>query len=209
MTDGWKIAADARRAYADLVGGLTAEQAETPGVCGDWTTHHVTGHLVSFVDVGLPKFFANMAKHRFNYDRAADTMARRVAERPMDDLVATLRSKADKKSALPIFPGEMTAADVAIHTQDVRRKLQLDGELPAELLTTALVFMTTDKRAGAIIGKGKLDELQFRATDTEWTHGEGELVSGPAESLLMGITGRSVYDELDGPGASTLRDRFA
>ncbi len=207
MTDGWVLAGRARRDYADLVEPLM-DRADERTLCGEWTVHHVTAHLASFVDVGLPAFFLNMAKHRFDYDRAADTMARREAERPMPELIASLKDKAEKKSPIPIFPGEMTTADVVVHTQDVRRGLHLDGAPEADLVETALVFLTTDKKAAAVVGKGKYDGLRFESTDSEWSHGEGQLVSGTSESLMMAMAGRPVYDELTGDGAATLRQRF-
>lgn len=207
MTDGWELAAKARRDYAELVAPLT-DRADEQTICGEWTVHHVTAHLASFVDIGLPSFFLNMAKHRFDYDRAADTLARRTAERPMRELIASLRGKADKKSAVPIFPGEMTATDVIVHTQDVRRGLGLPGDPDPELVETALVFLTTDKKANAVVGKGKYDGLRLESTDSDWSHGDGDLVSGPAESLMMAMAGRPVYDELNGDGVATLRDRF-
>lgn len=208
MTDGWALAAKARRDYADLVEPLT-DRADESTLCGGWTVHHVTGHLAAFVDVGLPGFFLNMAKHRFDYDRAADTLARRHAERPMSELIASLRDKAGKKSSVPIFPGEMTATDVVVHTQDVRRGLGLGGAPDPELVGTALEFLTTHKMASSIVGKNKYDGLRLEATDTGWAHGEGQLVSGPAESLMMAMAGRPVTDELTGDGVAVLRERFA
>jgi hypothetical protein len=50
--------------------------------------------------------------------------------------------------------------------------------------------------------------LTLRATDTDWTRGSGPLVEGPAISLLMAATGRTVaLDDLAGPGVETLRSR--
>ena len=208
MTDGWELAAKARRDYADLVEPLD-DRADEKTLCGDWTVHHVTAHLASFVDIGFPSFFVNMAKHKFDYDRAADTLARRLAGRPMTELIASLREKAGKNSAIPIFPGEMTATDVVVHTQDVRRGLSLDGAPDPELVETALVFLSTDKKATAIVGKGKYDGLRFESTDSSWSHGDGAIVSGPAEALMMAMAGRPVYDELNGDGAAILQQRFS
>lgn len=196
------------RDYADLV-EPQADRSEERTLCGEWTVHHVTAHLASFVDVGLPGFFLNMAKHRFDYDRAADTLARREAGRPMSTLIASLREKAGKKSAIPIFPGEMTATDVVIHTQDVRRGLGLDGAPDPELVETTLVFLTTDKKAESVVGKGKYVGIHFESTDSDWSHGDGQLVSGPSESLMMAMAGRPVWDELSGDGVDTLRQRFS
>lgn len=168
----------------------------------------VTAHLASFVDVGLPSFFVNMAKHRFDYDKAADTLARRLADRPMTDLIATLRTKAAKKSAIPLFPEEMTVTDVVIHTQDVRRALGLDGQPTPEQIAIGLSFLTTDKKAAAVVGKGVYEDLRFESTDSDWSFGDGDLLRGPSEALLLAMAGRDVYGELTGEGVAILQARF-
>ncbi len=204
MADGWERAGRARRAFADVIEGLEPAQLDAATPCGHWTPRHILGHLTSFVDIGLGTFFANMARHRFNYDAAADTMAARMAERPVDDLVATLRAKAEKKAWLPIFPEMLTVADAVIHTQDVRRGVGLDDRPEDDLLRDSLDFMATDRQAKAI-GGPKLDGLAFAATDLDWSSGSGPSVEGPAEAVLMAMAGRDVLDELSGDGVDRLR----
>ena len=208
MAKEWKDAEQARVDFIELVEPIAAERADHATLCGTWTVHQVTAHLVSFVDVGLGSFFLNIARHRFDYDRAADTLARRLAERPMADLLATLRSKARKASALPIFPEAMTVMDAVVHTQDVRRGVGLTGTPPPELVAIGLEFLTTHKQASQVVPKGVYDDLRIEAIDTGWSHGDGPVVSGAAEALLMGMTGRPVYDELGGDGLATLRKRL-
>ncbi len=125
MAGGWDRVAGQRREFADMVEGLTPGQAARPSLCGHWTVHQVVGHLASFVDVPFPTFVLNIARARLDYDRAADRMATALAERPVGDLAAALRTKATTQAAIPLFPAEMTLTDVAIHTQDVRRPLEL------------------------------------------------------------------------------------
>jgi len=204
MADGWERAARARREFADLVEGLDEQQLDGPTPCGQWTPRHILGHLVSFVDQGLGSFFGNLLKHRFDYNRAADTQARAFATRPVDDLVATLRANAAKKAWLPVFPEELTVTDAVIHTQDVRRGVGLDGRPDDETLRLVLDFVTGHKQARNI-GGPSLKDLSFRATDLEWSSGSGPTVEGPAESLMMAMAGRPVLDELSGDGVERLR----
>ena len=208
MSDPWSMAARARRDFADMIDGLTPAQMNAPTLCDGWTPHLVAAHLVTFVDVPLLKFMFNVAKARGNFDLAADRMARKIAERPVGDLVATLRTKAEQKSKLPIFPGELSMVDAVVHTQDVRRALDLGGAPAAEIVRAGLEFLTTNKRAGVLLEhKVLLDGLQFESTDSDWTHGAGQLVSGTDEALLLGILRRPVFDELTGPGVGILRER--
>ena len=204
MGQGWQQAERARRDLADVVEGLDEQQLDGPTPCGDWTPRHILGHVTSFVDIGLGGFFLNMAKHRFDYDRAADTLARRMAERPVADLLSALRDNGAKKAWLPIFPEMLTVADAVIHTQDIRRGAGLDGRPADETLRSVLDFMVTDKQARNI-GGPKLDGLSFSATDLDWSTGSGQGVEGPAESILMAMAGRPVLDELTGDGVDRLR----
>jgi uncharacterized protein (TIGR03083 family) len=207
MTDGWTLAAQARREFANMVDELTSEQTKAESLCAGWSAHDVTGHVVTFVDVPLPKFVWNVMSSKGDFDKASTKMARQMAKRPMSDLVAAIRTKAGKKSALPMFPGEMTAMDTVVHTQDVRRALDLPGAPSPELIESALTFLTTNKRAGIILKKGALDGLRFEATDLDWSHGDGALVRGRGEALMMQMLGRNVADELTGDGVATLSAR--
>jgi hypothetical protein len=54
----------------------------------------------------------------------------------------------------------------------------------------------------------RLRHLRLVATDTGWTHGDGPVVRGGVESLLLAMSGRMVaFDQLDGDGVPLLRQR--
>ena len=202
------MAAEARTAFADICDTLTPEQVDGATWCNGWTPHLMAAHIATFIEVPLPKFMFTVAKHKGNFDPAADVMARQLAERPMSDLAATIRSKASKKSILPIFPGELTLVDAVVHTEDIRRGLGLPGEPDPGLVRASLEFMTTSKKAKPLLEtKGLLDGLRFEATDSDWSHGDGQLVSGRSIDLLLAITRRPVDDQLTGDGVSVLRGR--
>ena len=208
MSDGTDQAARARHDFADLVDGLSDEQLGASTLCAGWTPHHVLAHVVTFIEVPLPKFMFNVARARGNFDAASDKMARGIAERPVADLLAVLRSKASQGAKMPGFPPELTVTDVVVHTQDIRRGLGLGGAVDPELLRTNLEFMTTSKKAKLLLEKkGLFEGLRLEATDLDWSFGDGALVSGPAESLLMAAMRRPTMDELTGDGVETLRGR--
>lgn len=52
--------------------------------------------------------------------------------------------------------------------------------------------------------------LAFRATDADWSSGEGPEVTGPGISLVLAIHGReAVLADLSGAGVATLRKRMS
>jgi uncharacterized protein (TIGR03083 family) len=211
MADQWNLAARARNDFADMIDTLSDEQVEQgTTLCENWSPHLVLAHAVTFVDLPLPKFMFNVVKARGNFDAASDVMARKIAQRPVSDLTATLRAKAGKKSSLPTFPEGLTVADMVVHQQDVRRGLGLDGAPDPELVEYSLEFLTTHKQAKLLLEKkGLLDGLRLEATDLDWSSGSGDLVSGPGEAILMTMVRRDASSELTGDGVDTLVARAA
>ncbi len=204
MAGGWDTAARVRREVADVVEGLSPEQLGASTLSGDWNPRQILGHLASFVELGLGQFLGQMARHRFDYDRAAMTIADRMAERPVDELLALLRDRADEKAWLPMFPEVMTVTDVIVHTQDIRRGVGLDGRPDDDVLRDALDFMVSNRMAKNL-GGPKVDGLALSASDLDWSAGSGPAVEGPGEALLLALTGRDVLDELSGEGVQRLR----
>ena len=60
-----------------------------------------------------------------------------------------------------------------------------------------------------IRAKTRIAGLTLRATDTDWTHGEGPVVEGRLLDLLMAATGReAALDNLAGNGVTTFRQHW-
>ena len=84
-----------------------------------------------------------------------------------------------------------------------RRRIALDD------LRVSLDFLTGGRAVG-FTPRRRSAGLRFEATDLDWAHGHGELVTGPAEALMMALTGRpAVLGELDGRGVPELAARIA
>ena len=60
-----------------------------------------------------------------------------------------------------------------------------------------------------IRAKSRIAGLTLRATDSDWTHGEGPVVEGPMLDLLLAATGRkAALENLSGEGMATLASRW-
>jgi len=96
--------------------------------------------------------------------------------------------------------------EYTVHGEDIRRALGGRGEHPAERLQP-LAEMYAATRA-PIDGRRRAEGLSFRATDGNWSIGEGREVAGPGIDLVRAISGRvDAYDTLEGPGLETLTSR--
>ncbi len=198
----WEMAGQARNNFADMIEGLSPEQLHQGSLCDEWTAEGVLAHVTSFVETGLGAFAATMVKARFDFDKGSISMANKQLARPTSDVLASLRAKATKSGALPIFPESMTVSDVVIHTQDVRRGLGLPDSADPVLVRSTLDFLTTHKLATTLVHRKPLDGVELVATDIDWTFGEGDEITGTGEALMMALSGRSVLDELTGPGVA-------
>ncbi len=204
MEDRWDLAATARADFADVLDSLTDEQLAGTTLCAEWTPLEVAAHLVSFVELSLPGMMLGMAKAGFNSDKAWMANAEKYKAMGAPAISKALRDKGAKPAPMPVFSTGVVLMDVAVHTQDVRRGLGLDGALNEEVLRYALDWATTHKQRKIHVEPKHIDGLRLEATDMDWSWGDGALVSGPAEALLLGINRRDVSSELTGDGVSKL-----
>ena len=56
--------------------------------------------------------------------------------------------------------------------------------------------------------KSTIAGLSLRATDADWSYGDGPEVAGPALALLMAMATRPLFLSLSGEGVETLRGRL-
>jgi uncharacterized protein (TIGR03083 family) len=206
--------AEERRQVADLVESLTPEQLDTPSLCGAWTVRQVAGHLLSAIAKPVTPLLPLMVRSGFRLHRANARLAVLTAELPAAELARGLRDNAENPFRPPIvgYPGQLT--DLQVHGQDMRRPLGLPHELRPERLRVSLEFLTGGRALG-FTPRRRLAGLRFEATDlfetadATWSRGTGPVVAGPAEALMLAMTGRGVVlDELTGPGVAVLRGRL-
>jgi uncharacterized protein (TIGR03083 family) len=201
---------DERRRLADLLDTLTPGQLNAPSLCGDWTVKQVAGHILAAFTARPGQKLRVAVRSGFRLHRANARLAVECAERhTAAELAARLRRHADDVFSPPVvgLPGQLT--DLQVHGQDIRRPLGLPHGLRLERLRASLDFLTGG-RAPGFTPRKRPAGLRFEATDLDWAWGSGPVLAGPAEVLMMALTGRTVVlGELDGPGVAELRVRLA
>ncbi|GAB2591927.1 hypothetical protein Aab01nite_38330 [Paractinoplanes abujensis] len=197
-----------RRRVADLIESLSPDRLDTPSLCGAWTVRQVAGHLVAAVDAPGRLTLTTLLRSGFRIHRANARLAAEIARRPVPDLAASLRRNAENPFRPPVVghPGQLT--DLQVHGQDMRRPLGLPHGLALDHLRVSLDFLTGGRAIG-FTPRRRLAGLRLETTDLDWAYGEGALVSGPAEAVMMALTGRAaVLGEIDGPGVRILAARL-
>ena len=199
-----------RRRAADLLDGLS------PGAVGDAEpVRRLDGararrpHAHADGDRAFRGFLLALVRARGSADRAVDLISRKLAQRAPDEIVATLRAKADAGIKPPGVGALGPMADGCIHLRDAARPLGLDVTAPLDDWRIVLDFLASKRARRGFVPAGRLTGLTLRATDQEWRSGDGPEVAGPSEALALAMAGRPVaLADLDGDGVPVLRQRL-
>ena len=204
----WDNVADERRRLADELEGFTETQWSTPSLCDGWSVKDTAAHLTTTFHTSMPKFMLKVITsggfNRANAKIAVDE----ASQRSTSDIVDELRANAEHRFTPPGLGPEAPLLDVVVHGRDIGRPLGLSRTLPPEVAEQVLEFLMT-KKAKVVHPKGGIADLRFEATDIDWSGGDGAVVSGPAEALLMAVSGRpAALDDLSGDGLQEFTLRF-
>jgi uncharacterized protein (TIGR03083 family) len=205
MTDLWAAVAAERGALADDLAGLTDAQWKTRSLCQNWTVAQTLAHMTGTASLTPLGFVGKFAKAGFSFDKFANTEIKRHTGADNAETLANFRAIQDSTSSPP-GPKESWLGEAIVHAEDIRRPLGITHDYdPAAVVQVADFY----KGSNTLIGtKSRIAGLALRATDADWSHGEGEEVAGPILPLLMAMTGRkAACGDLTGPGVAVLEKR--
>jgi len=202
----WDMIRSERATLVDALAKLTEADWDKPSLATGWTVRDVVAHMIATAQTTPPTFFARLAGARFRFnDMSESNIARVKAGRSDTDLVATYRSLIDSRSAPP-GPALSWLGETIVHGEDVFRALGGYRSHPIAGVTAVGNFYAG---SNLLIGaKRRIQGVTLRATDAEWTRGQGPEVIGPAIALVMAMCGRkAALDDLSGDGVPVLRGR--
>ena len=201
----WTYIHAERRDLADTLDALTPEQWSASSWCEGWTVQETTGHVVAAAEQTFPNFYKELAQAGFRFNTFTARGATRVADAGPEALVRRLRARTTTTNHPPA-PVLTMLGEIVVHGEDIRRPLGFSHRSPEP----ALVAVADGwKNSNLLIGaKRRISGLGLRATDAEWSHGEGPEVAGPLQSLILAMTGRQeAFGDLSGEGIETLAAR--
>lgn len=205
--DIWPVVHAERRALADDLAVLSPEQWATPSLSEGRSVQQTLAHMAATAAMTPPAFFAKMLAAGFRFERMAD---KEIRARTADGPAATLeifRSVADRSSGPP-GPSTSWLGETLVHGEDIRRPLGIAHSYPVDAVTQVIDFYAGSNLL--IGGRRRVAGLTLRATDADWSRGDGPVVEGPAMALLMVTAGRpALLDELSGAGLERLSGRVA
>lgn len=192
-----------RHRLIGVLDDLSDEQWNVQSLCEKWRVRDVVGHLVCVLDIPVRRVLWRSIRAR-SFDDYSAVVASDYGSQDPGQLLAKYRQLANRQFAPPLVGPIAPLTDVLVHTRDIERPLGLSATLHPEGLRAALDFCCGGRAFGFVPGK-RTKGLRFEATDVDWSAGDGALVSGPAEAILMAVTNRPIaLRELSGEGVEML-----
>lgn len=193
--------------FASYLGTLDPADWDRPSLCAGWRVRDVVGHVLYGNELNLATLPWKLARHGFSSDRSgkAYSIARAEGRRPAD-LLRDFERRNPWAGTARVFPPRLTLLDRLVHHQDIRRALGHPREIPPERLRP---LVDVAPKLGSVFGGRRRSRgLRLEASDIGWVRGDGPLVRGPAEAVLMAVLGRrAAVADLDGDGVAVLADR--
>ena len=201
----WKNIHAERIQMAQTWAGLTPEQWASTSWCEGWTVQVVAGHVLAAAEQTPANFFKEMIQAGFKFNVFAERAAKKLATIGPSELVRRLVLRTTTTNHPPA-PVMAMLGEIIVHGEDIRRPLGLTHETPASAL---IAVANSWKNSNILIGgKRRIAGLRLKATDTNWTNGDGPEVTGPMISLVVAMTGRKgALADLSGEGLAILAQR--
>lgn len=192
-----------RLEFAALLESLSPAQWAADSLCAGWTVRDVAAHTLAYLDQSLPRLTVAMLRARGDVDGLNRTALEAGARLAPAELATRMRRGSRPAGAGALYGGRVALIECLTHQQDIRRPLGLRRQIPEPRLVAAMNYA----RASPVIGAARRTRgVRLIATDIDWSAGSGEPVHGPAEALLLAMTGRvsAVAPELAGAGVTLL-----
>lgn len=205
--DTWDMITADRGTFADYLATLTDAQWAAPSLCTEWSVKDVVAHLLVPPTMSKGKVFLAFAGSGFNLDKMSGKLVKRITGQLSNaEVVATVRSTAGVHRAPPGLQPVGMLAELLVHAADISMAIDRPLQLPVAHHVVALDHL---KNVQPVLGcKRRIAGLRLRATDTDWSTGDGPLVEGDVQHLIAAMTGRkSALSGLSGEGVATLRGR--
>ncbi|MBC7301341.1 MAG: maleylpyruvate isomerase family mycothiol-dependent enzyme [Nocardia sp.] len=179
-----------RAETAQFLAGLDEADWDAPTLCAGWRVREVAAHLSMPYRTSLPRFVLGMIAARGNFDRLADRVARADAARLSSaELVAAIADNTEHPWKPPGggFAGALSH-DV-IHGLDITVAFGHADPVPLDRMR--MVLDALNPRSVQYFGVD-LTGIALRADDLDFRFGDGEVLSGRAQDLLLVLCGRKL-----------------
>ncbi|MFY9921843.1 MAG: maleylpyruvate isomerase family mycothiol-dependent enzyme [Mycobacterium sp.] len=182
----WACIDKQRADLADLLDTLSPEQWETPSLCPGWTVRHVAAHITqSTTNWGRLTF--QLLRSGFRFNAAMLRMAREDRRTPQE-ITAALRAMVGGRRRPPGTAVADPLMDVLVHGQDIAVPLGIERTMPTA--QAVVVAERLWKMGFPFNARRRFPNVSFIATDADFSVGDGDVVRGPIQDIVMTLSGR-------------------
>lgn len=201
----WPMIHSARAALADDLQSLDEAQWAQPSLCGRWNIQEVVAHLSAAASIGRLRWIRSVVGARFDFDlHNQRRLEEHVGTNPTDTLEGFRRVVTSSTAASGHTPAWL--GEVIVHSQDIRRPLQIAHTPPIDAVTEVARFYAS--RDFAVPSHSAIADLRLEAIDGPFAVGSGPRVTGTTLALTMAMAGRGSFcDDLEGEGVALLLSR--
>ncbi|MBO0841574.1 MAG: maleylpyruvate isomerase family mycothiol-dependent enzyme [Nocardioides sp.] len=201
----WKHIHHERRALADTLADLSAEEWENASACPGWRVRDVAAHVISHPQISWGSLLGSLLRERpTSFDTMILRDARRRGRAPVEQILADYATYDGSRAHAPMTTPLEPLIDILVHSQDILRPLGRTHAMPVDAAAAAADRALTQ---GRFLGRPPgVQQVRMVATDTGWSHGDGPVVEGPIQELLLLCAGRTVpAARLAGSGVALVR----
>jgi uncharacterized protein (TIGR03083 family) len=182
----WAYIDEQRADLADFLDTLTREQWETPSLCPGWTVRQAAAHITqSSTNWGRLSF--ELLRSGFRFNALTLRMARDDQRKP-EEITAALRAMVGGRRRPPGTAVADPLADVLVHGQDIAVPLGLPRTMPVPAAVIAAERLW--KMGFPFNARKRFPNVTFTATDADFSVGDGNVVRGPIQDIVMTLSGR-------------------
>ena len=182
----WAHIDEQRADLADLLDTLSPEQWETPSLCPGWTVRHVAAHITqSTTSWGRLTF--ELLRSGFRFNAVTLRMAREDRRTPQE-ITAALRAMVGGRRRPPGTAVADPLMDVLVHGQDIAVPLGIERTMPTA--QAVVVAERLWKMGFPFNARRRFPNVSFTATDADFSVGDGDVVRGTVQDIVMTLSGR-------------------
>jgi uncharacterized protein (TIGR03083 family) len=182
----WAHIDEQRADLADFLDTLTPLQWETPSLCPGWTVRQAAAHIThSTTNWGTLSLELLRSGMRFN---ALTLRMGREDQRKPEEIIAAMRGMAGVRRRPPGTAVADPLADVLVHGQDIAVPLGIHRSMPVPAAVIAAERLW--KMGFPFNARKRFPDVTFTATNADFSVGDGVVVRGPIQDIVMTLSGR-------------------
>jgi uncharacterized protein (TIGR03083 family) len=182
----WAYIDEQRADLADFLDTLTPEQWETPSLCPGWTVRQAAAHITQS-STNWGRLLFELLRSGFRFNALTLRMARDDQRKP-EEITAALRAMVGGRRRPPGTAVADPLADVLVHGQDIAVPLGLPRTMPVPAAVIAAERLW--KMGFPFNARKRFPNVTFTATDADFSVGDGNVVRGPIQDIVMTLSGR-------------------